>query len=75
MRLLGGNAKKRVPILMYHSISDNLFAKSHPYYQINASPKVFGTSDEMDAPERLSDMNLTEMLAAMETGQDFRRRS
>ena len=46
MRLLVGKAKNRVPILMYHSISDNLFGKSHPYYQINASPKVFRRAAE-----------------------------
>ena len=40
-RVLGLAARPRVPILMYHSISDNLFAKSHPYYQINTSPGVF----------------------------------
>jgi peptidoglycan/xylan/chitin deacetylase (PgdA/CDA1 family) len=26
---------------MYHSVSDNLFGKSHPYYQINTSPQIF----------------------------------
>jgi peptidoglycan/xylan/chitin deacetylase (PgdA/CDA1 family) len=26
---------------MYHSVSDNLFGKTHPYYQINTSPAVF----------------------------------
>ncbi|GAC1675337.1 MAG: polysaccharide deacetylase family protein [Candidatus Acidiferrum sp.] len=30
-----------MPILMYHSISDNLFGMSHPYYHINTSPEVF----------------------------------
>lgn len=41
MRILGSNDRARVPILMYHSISDNLFGKSHPYYHINTSPEVF----------------------------------
>lgn len=40
-RVLCGPGKLRVPILMYHSVSDNLFGKSHPYYQINTSPNVF----------------------------------
>jgi peptidoglycan/xylan/chitin deacetylase (PgdA/CDA1 family) len=40
-RIFGPNARARVPILMYHSISDNLFGKSHPYYHINTSPDVF----------------------------------
>jgi peptidoglycan/xylan/chitin deacetylase (PgdA/CDA1 family) len=30
-----------VPILAYHSISDNLFGYSHPYYQINTTLDVF----------------------------------
>jgi peptidoglycan/xylan/chitin deacetylase (PgdA/CDA1 family) len=40
-RILGSNANARVPILMYHSVSENLFGKSHPYYHINTSPEVF----------------------------------
>ena len=40
-RVIGAVSSARVPILMYHSISDNLFGKSHPYYQINTSPQVF----------------------------------
>ena len=31
---------KRIPILMYHSISDEK-EKSHPYYHVNTSPTVF----------------------------------
>jgi peptidoglycan/xylan/chitin deacetylase (PgdA/CDA1 family) len=31
----------RIPILMYHSISENLFGKAHPYFQINTTPTVF----------------------------------
>lgn len=41
VRLLGPRAGVRVPILMYHSISNNLFGMSHPYYHINTSPAVF----------------------------------
>jgi peptidoglycan/xylan/chitin deacetylase (PgdA/CDA1 family) len=40
-RLYQQRVQTRIPILMYHSISDNLFGKSHPYYQINTSPRVF----------------------------------
>jgi peptidoglycan/xylan/chitin deacetylase (PgdA/CDA1 family) len=40
-RLFAGNRGKSVPILTYHSISDNLFGYSHPYYQINTSPAIF----------------------------------
>ena len=31
---------KRIPILMYHSISDKK-EKSHPYYHVNTSPAIF----------------------------------
>jgi len=40
-RLLGSQQGSRVPILMYHSISDNLFGMSHPYFHINTLPKIF----------------------------------
>src|SRR5262249_31563799 len=40
-RAMAGNSSLRVPILMYHSVSDNLFGKTHPYFQINTLPKVF----------------------------------
>jgi len=74
MRLLVGKAKNRVPILMYHSISDNLFGKSHPYYQINASPKVFRRQMRWMRQNGYQTMNLTEMLAAMETGEDLSKK-
>jgi peptidoglycan/xylan/chitin deacetylase (PgdA/CDA1 family) len=38
---LGRDRLNCVPILAYHSISDNLFGYSHPYYQINTAPEVF----------------------------------
>jgi peptidoglycan/xylan/chitin deacetylase (PgdA/CDA1 family) len=40
-RMVGPRLGTRVPILMYHSISDNLFGMSHPYFHINTSPEVF----------------------------------
>jgi len=40
-KIAGPKEGTRVPILMYHSISENLFGKSHPYYQINTAPRIF----------------------------------
>jgi peptidoglycan/xylan/chitin deacetylase (PgdA/CDA1 family) len=40
-RLLGRDKMDCVPILAYHSVSDNLFGYSHPYYQINTTPEIF----------------------------------
>jgi len=70
-RILGLKAGARVPILMYHSISDNLFGKSHPYYQINTSPNVFARQMRWLRHNGYRTMDLTEMLAAMEAGQDL----
>jgi peptidoglycan/xylan/chitin deacetylase (PgdA/CDA1 family) len=70
-RLLGLNSGARVPILMYHSISDNLFAKPHPYYQINTSPNVFSQQMRWLRHNGYRTMDLPEMWAAMETGQDL----
>jgi peptidoglycan/xylan/chitin deacetylase (PgdA/CDA1 family) len=65
LRMFGGPRGNAVPILAYHSISDNLFGYSHPYYQINTSPAVFAqqmkwlrnagyhTLDLHDLPEAL----------------------
>ena len=70
-RIMGLKSGSRVPILMYHSISDNLFAKSHPYYQINTSPNVFARQMRWLRHSGYRTMDLTEMLAAMEAGQNL----
>lgn len=41
VRFWGPKVGARVPILMYRSISNNLFGMSHPYYHINTCPEVF----------------------------------
>jgi peptidoglycan/xylan/chitin deacetylase (PgdA/CDA1 family) len=56
---------------MYHSISDNLFGKSHSYYQINTSPKVFARQMRWLRHNGYRTMGLSEMRAAMEGDQDL----
>src|SRR5258705_6183864 len=70
-RLFGPKSGSRVPILMYHSISDNLFAKSHPYYQINTLPDVFASQMRWLRRSGYRTMDLPEMLAGMETWHDL----
>src|SRR3972149_10562618 len=42
MAVISRPSKGRIPILMYHSISeDNGDNKIHPYYQTNTSPAIF----------------------------------
>ena len=69
-RVLRSLSTARVPILMYHSVSDSLFGKSHPYYQINCSPPVFARQMRWLRQNSYRTMNLTQMWTAMETGQD-----
>jgi peptidoglycan/xylan/chitin deacetylase (PgdA/CDA1 family) len=70
-RILGFASGTRVPILMYHSISDNLFARAQPYYQINTSPNVFARQMRWLRNNGYKTMNLEEMLAAMVAGHDL----
>ena len=41
MRILPKVPETRIPILMYHSISDDTVKNVHPYYETNTSPDVF----------------------------------
>jgi hypothetical protein len=41
IRKKGPAEDKKIPILMYHSISDDKESVSHPYYHINTTPAVF----------------------------------
>jgi peptidoglycan/xylan/chitin deacetylase (PgdA/CDA1 family) len=36
-------ARQRIPILMYHSVSEASFKGVHPYFAIETSPRVFAT--------------------------------
>jgi peptidoglycan/xylan/chitin deacetylase (PgdA/CDA1 family) len=70
-RLFGADRGSRVPILMYHSVSENLFGKSHPYYQINTSPPMFARQMRWLKHAGYRTMDLTEMLAALESRKDL----
>lgn len=63
-----------VPILMYHSVSDNLFGKSHPYFQINTSPRVFSDQMRWLYQHGYRTIDLKEMLAAMASGKSLHKR-
>jgi peptidoglycan/xylan/chitin deacetylase (PgdA/CDA1 family) len=69
-RIFAGNRSASVPILMYHSISENLFGKAHPYYQINTSPKIFAQQMNWLHANGYRTMNLTESYSALCTAAD-----
>ena len=67
-RILHRRHSSQVPILMYHSISDNLFGKSHPYYQINTSPTIFARQMKWLRDKGCHTLSLSQLHAAFECG-------
>jgi peptidoglycan/xylan/chitin deacetylase (PgdA/CDA1 family) len=63
-----------VPILNYHSVSDNLFGKVHPYYQINTSVSVFAKQLKWLRNEGYRTIGLPDLLGGFETAQDLSKR-
>src|SRR5271154_310778 len=62
-----GNSSQ-VPILMYHSVSDNLFGKSHPYYQINTAPRIFARQMKWLHEAGYKTLTLSQLQIAFENG-------
>lgn len=69
--MLGPRQGTRVPILMYHSISDNLFGMSHPYYHINTLPEVFSQQMRWLRHEEYRTIDLDEAWAGLTAGTDL----
>lgn len=70
-RTIGPDPKSRVPILMYHSISDNLFGMSHPYFHINTPPGVFTAQMRWLRHAGYRTLSLSEALEDLEAGQNL----
>jgi peptidoglycan/xylan/chitin deacetylase (PgdA/CDA1 family) len=56
-------------VLMYHSVSDNLFGRSHPYFQINTTPEVFRRQMRWLRQNGYETMGIPEMLGAFATSE------
>jgi peptidoglycan/xylan/chitin deacetylase (PgdA/CDA1 family) len=67
-RTLGPDERSRVPILMYHSISENLFGMSHPYFHINTLPQVFSAQMRWLRNSGYKAIGLAEALTGLQTG-------
>jgi len=72
-RVLGPKQGTRVPILMYHSISDNLFGMSHPYYHINTTPEVFAQQMRWLRQKGYRSIDLREAWEGLQAGKDMTR--
>ena len=73
-RTLGPDERSRVPILMYHSISDNLFGMSHPYFHINTLPEVFSQQMRWLRSSGYQTIGLNEALVGLRMGADLTRK-
>jgi peptidoglycan/xylan/chitin deacetylase (PgdA/CDA1 family) len=56
---------------MYHSISENLFGKSHPYYQINTTPEVFARQMRWLRNSGYRTLDTNELMSGLENHQDL----
>jgi peptidoglycan/xylan/chitin deacetylase (PgdA/CDA1 family) len=74
VKLTGWTSRYYVPILNYHSVSDNLFGKVHPYYQINTSVSVFAKQLKWLRNEGYRTIGLPELLGGFDTAEDLSRR-
>lgn len=72
-KLTGWASKYCVPVLAYHSISENLFGKLDPYHQINTSVSVFSQQMKWLRQAGYRTVDLPEMMNALDTGQDLSR--
>lgn len=70
-RLVGPRKSACVPILMYHSISENLFGMSHPYYHINTSPQVFSRQMRWLRNNGFYSISIPEAWKKLESGEDL----
>jgi peptidoglycan/xylan/chitin deacetylase (PgdA/CDA1 family) len=56
---------------MYHSISDNLFGMSHPYYHIHTLPEVFSQQMRWLRNSGYRTVGLGEAWEGLATGADL----
>jgi peptidoglycan/xylan/chitin deacetylase (PgdA/CDA1 family) len=70
-RFLGRDRDNCVPILAYHSISENLFGYSHPYYQINTSPNIFNHQMHWLRNAGYQTIDLSDLPVAFRAGEDL----
>lgn len=72
-RLTGWTSRCRVPVLAYHSISENLFGKSDPFHQINTSTAAFALQVKWLRQAGYTSIDLPEMMNSLAIGRDLRK--
>lgn len=73
-QLMGWSNRACVPILMYHSISSNLFGLSHPYSQINTTPEMFSTQMRWLRNAGYQSIGLADMVDGLSNAENMGKR-
>jgi len=63
-----------IPVLVYHSISDNLFGMSHPYRQINTSSRQFSRQMRWLKEQGYESIDLKTMWSYLESGTNLNKK-
>ena len=69
--VVGPSQATRLPILMYHSISGNLFGISHPFYHIHTLPAVFSEQMRWLRSQGYKTVDLPDAWAVLNSGADL----
>jgi len=67
------NGEQSIPVLMYHSISDDPEEKIQPYYRLATSPRRFAEQMQWLGNSGFQGVSLEEALAALVDGKSNRR--
>jgi peptidoglycan/xylan/chitin deacetylase (PgdA/CDA1 family) len=70
-KLSGWSEKYCVPVLTYHSISENLFGKVHPYHHINTPVSIFSLQMRWLRQAGYRTISLSELMNGFEAAQDL----
>jgi len=73
-KLIGWSEKYCVPVLSYHSISENLFGKVHPYHQINTPSSVFAAQMKWLRNEGFQTIGMTELMTGFERSDNLAKK-
>jgi peptidoglycan/xylan/chitin deacetylase (PgdA/CDA1 family) len=74
LHMKGPTDDKKIPILMYHSISDEKETASHPYYHINTSPTVFAEQMRFLSDNDYSVIDLKDLKDCFEKNNQLTRK-
>lgn len=70
MRPLLAGKKASIPILMYHSISENCEERIHPYYELNTSPRLFAEHMKYLAENKYAVITLDQVAQFVASGKN-----